>query len=56
MLKERNYEGAEYDEWVRQGKLTTARLAWVILDPKGVTPVALCPKGATKGAKSVPMR
>jgi len=55
MLKERNYEGDEYDEWVRLGKLTAARLAWVIVDPNGVI-TELCPKGMTKGAKSVAMQ
>ena len=55
MLKERNYEGKEYVEWVRRGKLTAARLAWFVPDTNGV-PTALCPKGATKGAKSVAMR
>ena len=57
MLKERNYEGDEYDEWVRLGKLTAARSAWVCgLDADGVTPRALCPKDMTKGAKSVAVR
>ena len=55
MLKERNYEGDEYDEWVRLGKLTAARLAWVIVDPNGVI-TELCPKDMTKGAKSVAVR
>ena len=32
------------------------RSAWVILDTDGVTPIALCPKDMTKGAKSVAVR
>ena len=38
MLKERNYQGCEYDEWVRRGKLIAAlkgQTAWIKLDGNG---------------------